>query len=358
MPAACLSYEAITLQLRNPFRLSYGVSETRRAFWLRLHEAGVPPQPGPRSSPGDPGTAGDAGWGEGTIPSYYHVPEAEMCAFWEATAQRSDPFPADLDGIAAWVGTDGPAPARSALDLALHDRLARRQGLPLYRLLGLPAPPALPTSFTIAIAEPEEMARLARDARRYPVLKIKLGSDDDEARLAAVRAARPDARLRVDANSGWTGEEALRRLRGLERFNLEMIEQPVAKDDVEGMGYVQSHTHLPVVADESLQGPNDLERLAAAGVCGVNLKLMKVGGLAPALAMLRRARALGLRVMLGCMIETSLGTTAMAHLAGLADWLDLDAPLLVSNDPFDGLQYDEAACVHVPERAGIGVRLR
>jgi len=358
MPAPCLTYEAITLQLRNPFRLSYGVSETRRAFWLRLKEAAASAGPAADSRAREGLGDGDAGWGEGTIPAYYHIPEAEMCAFWDVMARRRDPFPADPDVIAAWVGADGPAPARSALDLALHDRLARRRGVPLYRLLGLPVPAPLPTSFTIAIAEPEEMARLAREAGRYPVLKIKLGSDDDEARLAAVRAARPDARLRVDANSGWTGEEALRRLRTLERFDLEMIEQPVARDDIDGLGYVQAHTDLPVVADESLQSPADLERLAAAGVRGINLKLMKVGGLAPGLAMLRRARALGLRVMLGCMIETSLGTTAMAHLAGLADWLDLDAPLLVSNDPFDGLRYDEAACVHVPERAGIGTRLR
>jgi L-alanine-DL-glutamate epimerase-like enolase superfamily enzyme len=242
--------------------------------------------------------------------------------------------------------------------MALHDRIARRRGVPLYQLLGLPRPAPLVTSFTIAIAEPEEMARLAREAARYPVLKIKLGSDDDEARVAAVRAARPDARLRVDANTGWSGEEALRRIRALERYNLDMVEQPVAKEDIDGLGYVQAHTHLPVVADESLQSASDLERLAAAGVRGINVKLMKVGGLAPGVRMLKRARALGLRVMLGCMIETSLGTTAMAHLAGLADWLDLDAPLLVANDPFAGLSYGEGASVAVPEGPGIGAVLR
>ena len=202
------------------------------------------------------------------------------------------------------------------------------------------------------------MARLASEARRYPVLKIKLGSDDDEARLAAVRAARPDARLRVDANAGWSAEEAVRRVRGLAAYDLEMVEQPVAKDDIDGMGYVQAHVGLPVIADESLQTSDDLERLAAAGVQGINLKLMKVGGIASGLAMLRRARELGLRVMLGCMIETSLGTTAMAHLAGAADWLDLDAPLLVSDDPFEGLSYDERAGISVPVRPGIGAVLR
>ena len=115
---------------------------------------------------------------------------------------------------------------------------------------------------------------------------------------------------------------------------------------------------MPVVADESVQTVADVEQLAAAGVGGINLKLMKVGGLAPCLRMLRRGRELGLRIMLGCMIETSLGVTAMAHLAGLADWFDLDAPLLVANDPFDGLTFDRNAHFHLPDRPGIGALLR
>ncbi|NTU75404.1 MAG: dipeptide epimerase, partial [Anaerolineaceae bacterium] len=138
----------------------------------------------------------------------------------------------------------------------------------------------------------------------------------------------------------------------------EMVEQPLEKHDHEGMGYVQKHTSIPVVADESVQTIEDVEKLAAAGVQGINLKLMKVGGLTPGLHMLRRARELGMRVMLGCMVETSLGTTAMAHLSGLAEWLDLDAPMLITNDPFDGLQYDQHAVVSVPERPGIGVELK
>lgn len=333
-----LTWRSQTLHLRNPFRLAYGVTETRQAFWIRL--------------------ADDAGWGEAAIPPYYGISDATMIAAWERAARQTAPFPDDPAEIAAWIGDDGPAPARCALDLALHDRIARQRGLPLHVLLGLPPPPPLTTSFTIAIAEPEEMARLAAEAARYPVLKLKLGSDDDPARLAAVRAARPDAILRVDANAGWSAEEAVLRVRQIERFGLEMVEQPVVKHDIAGMGYVQAHTDLPVVADESVQSLADVEALAAAGVQGINLKLQKLGGLGPGLRILRRARELGLRVLLGCMIETSLGTTAMAHLAGLAEWLDLDAPLLVANDPFEGIRYDDAARVHLPERAGIGAEQR
>lgn len=330
-----LTWEAITLQLRNPFRIAYGVSETRQAFWLRL--------------------ANDEGWGEGTIPSYYGISDEAMTAVWQAAAHSSIPFPDDPADIPAWVGDEGPAPARAALDLALHDRIGRRQGVPLYQLLGLPRPEPLPTSFTISLDTPEKMAVMARQVGSYPVIKVKLGGDDDVACIAAIRAARPDARLRVDANAGWSAEEAVRYVAALEPFNLELIEQPTAKEDIEGMGYVQAHTRVPVVADESVQTLANVEALAAAGVQGINLKLMKVGGLAMGMRLLRRARELGLRVMLGCMVETSLGTTAMAHLSGLAEWVDLDAPLLIANDPFDGVRYNQAIDIDVPSRPGIGV---
>ena len=153
-------------------------------------------------------------------------------------------------------------------------------------------------------------------------------------------------------------DEALERIRALDRYELEMIEQPLPWDDIEGMGILQKKTRVPIIADESVQTWEDVEKLGLAGVGGVNIKLMKVGGLTPSLRLVRRAREMGMKVMLGCMIETTLGTTAMAHLAGLADWLDLDAPMLISNDPFDGLKYDDKANVTIPDRPGIGVVLK
>ena len=332
-----VSWETLTLKLRNPFRVSYGVSETRQAFILRL--------------------ADDEGLGEGTIPPYYRVDPSAMTTCWQQAAESDAPFPNGIDEVERWI-PDGPAPARSAIDLALHDRIARRQGVPLYRLLELPKPPALATSFTIGIDAPEVMAEMARQIADYPVIKIKLGTDDDESRVRAIRAARPDAKLRVDANAGWTVDQSIEHLRWLEKYDLELIEQPLPREQIEQMGEVQRHTSIPVVADESVQTLDDVERLAAAGVRGINLKLMKVGGLGPAMRILRRARELNLKVMLGCMIETSLGTTAMAHLAGLADWVDLDAPLLISNDPFAGVTSDRQARLAVPDRPGIGAELK
>jgi L-alanine-DL-glutamate epimerase-like enolase superfamily enzyme len=240
----------------------------------------------------------------------------------------------------------------------LHDRIARRRETPLFRLLDLPKPPAIATSFTIGIDEPEAMAAMASQIADYPIIKIKLGSDDDEARVKAIRSARPDAALRVDANAGWTREQALAHLGWLEKYNIELIEQPLPREQIEQMGELQKRTSIPIVADESVQTMDDVERLGAAGVKGINLKLMKVGGLGPALRILRRARELNLRVMLGCMIETSLGATAMAHLAGMAEWIDLDSPLLISNDPYDGIHYDRHARLHMPDRVGIGAEAR
>jgi L-alanine-DL-glutamate epimerase-like enolase superfamily enzyme len=331
------SYEKLTLNLRNPFHLSYGTSDTRDAFILRLE--------------------GNAGLGEGTIPPYYRVDPVAMTALWDHLAKQPARLPDDHAEIAAWVGTDGPPAARCAVELALLDRIGRLRGLPLHALLGLPAPRPLATSFTIS-GEAETMAQQARQARHFSIIKLKLGSGDDVARVAAVRAALPDARLFVDANAGWSRAEALRLVNELNPFNLELIEQPVEKDDIEGMGLVQAATRIPVVADEAAQSLEQVERLAAAGVQGVNLKLMKLGGLLPAVAIANRARELGMRIMLGSMIETSIGATAMAHLIGLAEWLDLDSPLLIGNDPFDGLRYDAAGQVSLPDRPGIGAIAR
>ncbi|HSV86473.1 MAG TPA: dipeptide epimerase [Levilinea sp.] len=334
MQPICLTWEMVTLRLRNPFRLSYGVSETRQAFILRLVD--------------------DVGFGEGAIPPYYHIDAGQMIAFWQEVAHCQIPFPDDPHDIPARVGSGGPAPARSAIDLALHDRIARQRGVPLFELLEFPPPKVMPTSFTISIDTPEAMAQMALEMHAYPILKVKLGSDDDLARLAAIRAARPDARLRVDANAGWTFAEAATRIEQLLPYQVELIEQPLARHKIEAMGRLQRICPIPIVADESVQSLQDVERLAAAGVQGINLKLMKVGGLSPAVAMQQRAQQLGLRVMLGCMVETSLGTTAMAHLSGAAEWIDLDAPLLIANDPFEGIRYDSGANIHLPQRPGIG----
>jgi L-Ala-D/L-Glu epimerase len=334
-----LTWEKIILKLRNPFRVSYGVSQERQAYWIRLEN--------------------DSGWGEGTIPPYYGVRQAEMVSFWQMAAESSKAFPDAPEEIVDWIGDSAPAPARCGLDLALHDRMARVHKIPLYQLLGLPYPKPKTSAFTIGSDLPDEMAKMAKQVAKFPIIKIKLGCDQyDMERLLQVRGARPDAHLWVDANGGWNLDDAMRYLRDLETLRVALLEQPLHKDDIVGMGKLQFTTKIPIVADESVQSQKDINVLAAAGVQGVNIKLMKVGGLAPALALIRQSQKLGLSVMLGCMIETSIGTTAMAHLSGLAAWLDLDASALIENDPFEGMTFDGEGTVRIPDRDGIGVSLK
>lgn len=333
------SWETIQLQLRIPFRLSYGASEQRQAHWIRMR--------------------GDEGWGEGTIPPYYNISRQSMLDYWQKQSKRSDPLPERFDEIRDWLDPDGPAPARAAIDLALHDFISRKQGLPLYAAMGLKRQTPKPSSFTISVDTPQAMAAEALRVDKFPIIKLKLAGDAlDMERLEAVRKARPDARLLVDANAGWSQSQAKDYLKFLERLNVELLEQPLGVSEMEAMGNLQSLTSIPIVADESVRTLQDVKVLQEAGVRGINIKLMKVGGLTPALDMIRWAKGKNMQVMLGCMIETSIGLTAMAHLSGFADWLDLDASLLVTNDPFQGLCFDENATIHVPEKPGLGVTLR
>lgn len=337
-----MQWERIELILRNPFTVSYGSSTTRTAFWLRL--------------------AGDEGWGEGTIPFYYGIDFQDMTDFWDDCARRNEPFPDKVEEIQRWIGTAAPSPAIAAVDIAFHDRIGKQQRMPLYRLYNLPVPEPKITSYTLSIDTPEAMAAMAEQVKAYPYIKIKLGAPGqealDEERLRAIREVRPDAKIRLDANAGWRAEDAVSLIRRLEKFDLELIEQPTAKDDIEGMGVVQRATDLPIVADESVRTLEDIDRLHQAGVRGINVKLMKCGGVAPAITMIERARSYGMQVMLGCMVETSIGVGAMSQLMGTADWVDLDTPLLIANDPFSGLTYTENATVIAPTGFGLGLHLK
>lgn len=331
-------WEKITLELKNPIRIAYGKSNKSQIYWIRL--------------------AGDNGWGEAVIPSYGVNSDKEMLAFWANAAWSPVHFPVSIHQVQRWIGEGGPAPARCALELALLDRIGREEGKPLYQILDLPEPEPLSTSYTISLDTPQKMAEIARNEKAYPILKIKLGGDDDEDCIAAIREVRPDAKIWVDVNAAWDLPKAIKMVRQLSVFNLELIEQPLGRDQITEMGRLQSTTHIPIVADESVQNIEDVHALGLAGVAGINLKLMKTGGILPALEMIRIARDYNMRIMLGCMIETSLGVTAMAHLSGIADWIDLDAPLLIKNDPFKGLQYDRHLKIKFSHQPGIGIQLR
>jgi L-alanine-DL-glutamate epimerase-like enolase superfamily enzyme len=243
--------------------------------------------------------------------------------------------------------------AKCLVDIALHDLAGKRLGLALPELLGTPRE-LPPTDFTIGIDEPAVVAERAARAAHFPALKIKLGGPADLETLEAVRSVY-DGPIRVDANTGWTPEVAEALLPECVRLRVELIEQPFGARRLDQLGRLQERSSLPIVADESAVVEADLDGLVGV-VQGVNVKLAKVGGVGPALRMVRRARELGFRIFLGCMEETSLGIAASAAVAGLVDWVDLDGNLLIAADPFSGLELDDGCRWRLPTVPGVGVR--
>lgn len=243
--------------------------------------------------------------------------------------------------------------ALGALDIAFHDLAGQLLGQPLWRLFGAEAARAPVTSFTIGIAPVPEMQRKVREAGAYPVLKIKVGTGHDIEILEGIRAV-TDKPLRVDANAGWTVEQAIANIRAIEPFGIEFIEQPIPPGDPDGLRRVREAVATPIIVDESVATSGDLSPLAGA-VDGINIKLMKCGGLGEARRMVARAREMGLRIMLGCFIESSVAITAAAHLSPLVDYADLDGHLLISNDPYDGVALDTRGRLLLPHRPGLGL---
>lgn len=245
----------------------------------------------------------------------------------------------------------GAGAARNALDCALWDLEAKLSGRPVWELAGLTPPAPVTTAYTISLARPQAMAKAARAARDWPLLKLKLGGgggDDDAARLDAVRAARPDARLIVDANEGWTLQNLERNLAACARANIELIEQPLPAAGDHPLGSIPHAA--PVCADESVHGLETLERVKQR-YDAVNIKLDKTGGLTGAIALVEAATAADLKIMIGCMVATSLSMAPALLLAGRADFVDLDGAFLLARDRDGGLERRSAVI------SGIGSQL-
>ena len=292
----------------------------------------------------------DEGLGEAPVVPHYHETTQGVMDYIAQVAPMLGDDPFQLEDILARLPRASAA-GYAAIDVALHDLVGKRLGVPLYKLFGLNPARAPETSFTVAIDKPDVMAARAKESG-MPIIKIKLGTSDDVAIVRAIRHA-TSAHLRVDANAGWTREQAAAIIPQLAEFDVEFVEQPLPRQDIEGFHWLKPRVSVPIFADESAQTERDLPRLSGA-IDGVVVKLMKSGGLRGALRTMAVARALDMQIMLSCMVESSLGVTAAAHIAPLADYADLDGPLLITNDPFVGLRYEGARMI-LPDGPGLGL---
>ncbi len=330
-----------TLQLRHTFRISRAASDTARNVYVALETQGI------------------VGYGEAAPIARYGENAEETLRILRELPRHllDDPF--DLLTLRRklnqlWGGRH--APARAALEMACYDWVGRRVGLPLYRLWGL-NPEAVPqTSFTLGLDSLDVILAKLEEAGKFPILKVKLGGREDLRIVEEIRK-RTDRPIRVDANEGWTRDEAAEKIRALAKLGVEFVEQPLPASDLEGTRWVRDRVDLPLFADESVHTARDIPTLVGA-FDGINIKLMKCGGLWEAREMIAVARALGMKVMLGCMVESTLAIAAMAHFAPLVDYLDLDGNLLITNDPFSGLPLTEDGRPILPQTPGIGVQPR
>ena len=300
---------------------------------------------------------GQFGLGEAAPSEYFgETPEMVRKAI-ERISGAIDLNPKDIQTVVAELDKLIPESqaAKSAIIMAVYDLVGKIIGVPVYRLLGLD-PKATPlTSTTLGIDDPYIMKERALEAADSPILKVKLGTAWDMDVIHAIRDV-TDKPIRVDVNGAWTVTEAIPKINDLAGLGVELVEQPIYAKDMEGYAILHKQSPIPIFVDESVMVLSDIPRLAGR-VDGINIKLVKCGGIWEALRMIHTARAFGLKVMMSCMIESSLGITAAAHLSPLVDCADLDGNLLLREDPFTGVTVEHGKLL-LPTEPGLGVRER
>jgi L-alanine-DL-glutamate epimerase-like enolase superfamily enzyme len=297
---------------------------------------------------------GKKGYGEASMPPYLGESHETVIKFLSqvSLSQFKDPFL--IEDIVAYL--DGISPgnyaAKASVDIALHDLVGKLIGKPWFRLWGLDPAKTPYTSFTIGIDTPEVVRQKVAEAEPYKILKVKLGLDNDKEMIETIRSV-SDKPICVDVNQGWKDRNyALEMANWLKENNVIFLEQPMPKTMVDDIAWLNENSPIPVVADEALQTIHDL--LHIKGVySAINIKLMKCGGMNPAYKMAQMAREMGMKVMIGCMTETSCAISAAAQLSPLADWADLDGNLLISNDCYEGVTTNDGKIILI-DKPGIG----
>lgn len=332
-----LRYYTYDLQLKHTFTIARGSRDVDTVVLVELEHDGI------------------TGYGEAAPSTRYNETPESVIEFIKNidTGKIADPFQIErnVQYLASLSSKDSAA--RAAIDIAMYDWVGKAMGQPLYKIWGLSPDDTPKTSFTIGIDTPDVLVKKIRDAEQYPLLKIKLGGDNDEEIMKTIRSV-TDKVLRVDANEGWKIREiALEKVLWLQREGVEFIEQPMPADQLIDTAWLREHASVPVIADENVVSMFDVPKLRGA-FDGINIKLMKCGGLNAALKMIYTAKSMKMKVMLGCMVESSVAISAAAQLAPLLDYADLDGNLLIKNDPFKGVTVKEGKLI-LPDKPGIGV---
>ncbi len=327
-----LTYHPAELKLKHTFRISRSVTDIKTNVIVRI----------------------DEGIGEAAPSQYYNENIHTVIECLEKSKDKLGDDPFQIESILSNLNEEikGNFSAKAGVDMALHGLVGKRLGVPVYRLLGLDGKAPLVTSYTIGIDTPEMMKEKTKEAKDFLVYKVKVGVEKDIEMVKAVREV-TDAKIRVDANAGWTADEAIERINQLKEYDIEFVEQPIEPDDKEGLKKIKKNVDVPIIIDELLMTSRDI--LQFVGLCdGINIKLAKCGGIREALRMIHVARAHDLLIMIGCMIESSVGITAAAHIGSLADFLDLDGNLLLTNDPYRGVKLEQGR-LYLPDSPGLGV---
>lgn len=333
-----LSWQPYELQLAHTFTVASYSRTTTPDVQVEIHYDGF------------------VGYGEASMPPYLGQTVESVCAFLQKVdlSQFADPF--QLEDILAYVDSlsPGDSAAKAAVDIALHDLVGQLLGQPWWRLWGLDAAKAPDTTFTIGIDTPEVVREKTREcADRFNILKVKVGLDNDYEMIRTIREI-TQLPIAVDANQGWKDrQQALDEIFWLQEHGVVMVEQPMPKERLDDNAWITERSPLPIFADEAIQRLADIPSIKGA-YTGINIKLMKCTGMREAWKMACYARVEGMRVMVGCMTETSCAVTAAAHLSPLADFADLDGNLLITNDRFRGMTVNQGR-ITLPDAPGLGL---
>ncbi len=333
-----LSYRTYDLQLKHTFTVSGFSRNTTPVVLTEIQFDGL------------------TGYGEASMPPYLGESQKSVMNFLKKVdiGQFNDPF--RLDDILEYIDSidEGNRAAKASVDIALHDLIGKIVNQPLYKLWGLNPDKTPMTSFTIGIDTPDVVRTKTEEASRFKVLKVKLGGGNDKEMINSVRSV-TDVPIYVDVNQGWKDKHmALEMIYWLKERGIEFIEQPMPKTQIDDMSWLTENSPLPTIADEAFQRLSDVEKFKGV-YSGINIKLMKSTGLREAHKMITVARALGMKVMIGCMTETSCAVSAASQLSPLVDWADLDGSLLISNDIYEGMKVINGK-VTLNDLPGIGIR--